>query len=296
MKYLIYRLLWHIAPLFKKGLFIHFDLEINNSCNQRCIFCWHSRDDRGFVIDDMFSNTVFFNIQKARQMGARSIKFNLRGEPLLNKKLLHYVVYAKKLGYVDIMINTNGVLLDIETFRELEIAGLTTCIISVDSFDEETYCMLHGVDSRHFRTLQANLLKLRIHKQNSRNSKCKIIFNIHRNKLNQFEDFSGMVPLFYPIKLKIRNTMNRKGRHISLDKPRKRKKHCPHMKRRLTMLTSGKVYPCCIAYDEPEDIELVEGFLADKWDSEKRLILLDNYAKGLYTETCKNCTSRDIYK
>lgn len=288
LKYLYYRILWNLAPYLPYGKIVHIDIELNNNCNQKCLSCWHNGKPP-FKIeyqDEILAKQVLFDSKKS---GVKSVKFNLRGEPLLSPILLDCIRKAKELNYTDIMINTNGTLLTRETILELNEAGLTTLIISVDSFVKETYCKIHNCQSIDFNKLMVVLMDIEeFYKRKLLNFKTKL--NFHVNKYNEGENFfksgSRFSENMFPV---IRYTQNRHGEKISVDtKKKKRKKVCPHMMRRITVLSNIKVYPCCVCYDEPEDIRLNS--------VTKRRELIDNYKKGIYTESCKNCTSGDIYK
>jgi radical SAM protein with 4Fe4S-binding SPASM domain len=295
IKYLYYRFLWHLAPFYSYGRFVHVDIEINNNCNQKCIFCFHSKKKLPFKIESMPTSEVFKNIQQAYWLGAKSLKFNLRGEPLINKNICDYIRFADSLGFTDIMLNTNGVLLDTNKVIDLQRAGLTTCIISVDSLKKDNYCKLHGVNVSHFEQLVNNLFVIqKLLKTKSLNF--KVICNFHINEINENEDFEMYKKELFPLEINIRYTQNRDGKHISIDNKTKiRKTYCPHMLRRLTILTDGNIYPCCVCYESPTDIKLDRHNLKRSWTGHKRKTLIDNYRKGIYTESCKNCTSADIY-
>jgi len=291
LKYYIYRFKWHIAPYFKYGLLTHLDIELNTSCNQKCISCWHSDKKKKPIAINIKRNKIYHTLLGGSLVGIKSVKFNLRGEPLLSKDLLFAIKSASKLGYIDIMINTNGVLLTKEKAIELENAGLTTCIISVDSLSPTTYSKLHGCDYVEYTNLMSNLKYLGKYKKSGLIS-FKIKLNFHVNQVNKRENFKRYKEIF-PFDIVIRHTENREGENISINRERKRKKSCPHMKRRITMTADGNIYPCCVCYNEPQDIYLAKDF---KTALSIRKSLIDNYKKGCLTATCLNCTSGDIYK
>ena len=292
MKYIWYRLLWNLAPFLPKGKLLHLDLELNTACNQSCLSCWHNK---GFKNETMLIKDAYDHLEWGAKIGLKSVKFNLRGEPLLCNYLKNIVSYAKFLGYVDIMINTNGILLDKVKILELNKAGLTKCIISVDSYDRDTYCTLHNCTETHFKALQENLHTL----YEMRNDlKFKVILNFHINKMN-LSELPKIVAQLYSktFKCVVRFTEKRKGKDIALKKkPRIRKKSCPHMKRRITITSNGKFYPCCVCYDEPKDILLNEYMNTDENIIANRDYLIERYSRGLFGETCKSCTSGDIWE
>lgn len=288
MKY--YRLIWNLASFLPHGKVIHLDLEINNTCNQSCIMCWHNGVPL-FKKQVMKTNVAMKALKKYRDAGCMSVKLNLRGEPLMHPRLRDLVKFANQLGYVDIMINTNGVLLTKEMMKDLDDAGLTTCIISLDSFDVANYCQIHDCKMSEYETLLANIAGI----ANIKNLQCKVKLNYHVNKINKGEqrpaEYAGF-PVVY------RTTMPRESKNIStfivnkanevIKATRLRKRKCPHMMRRVAVLVNGKEYPCCVCYKEPEDIRL-------KHDG-TRNYLIRNYKKNILEESCVECTSQDIYK
>lgn len=297
LSYLLYRFKWHIAPYLPTGKLIHLDLELNNNCNQSCISCWHSQEQLPFKIQHMNINRAYGYLLEGRELGALSVKYNFRGEPLLYKYSLELLIMrAKDLGYVDTMINTNGVFLTKDRIMSLSEAGLDTCIISVDSLDKKTYNKIHNCGrKKDYDKLVKNLSQI-ANLLHNKKIKTKVKLNFHINEYNRAENLEGNS--FYRSLIKVmkpvfRYTENRKGQDISIERDRKRKKKCPHMYRRLTVLANGKIYPCCLCYDEPEDIKMLGDLpLSD----ECRRALIRYYKKGVLNDSCKNCKSGDLYK
>ena len=116
------------------------------------------------------------------------------------------------------------------------------------------------------------------------------------NRVNKDDSLKIYEKKYKMFKINIKNTMKRHGQDITIKKEKnKRKKKCPHMMRRLAVLSNGSVYPCCVCYEEPEDIFL--GRYPDLdlcLESKKGMI--KKYKKGEYLESCKNCTSQEVYK
>ena len=80
------------------------DLKIGFQCNNRCLFCVQG-DKR-----DIFPNKSDGEVREILKKNAcdcRGVVFT-GGEPTISESLVSWVKYAKKLGYQDIMIQTNG--------------------------------------------------------------------------------------------------------------------------------------------------------------------------------------------
>lgn len=143
-KYWDYRERWENDPKNRalRDFPIHLDIEATNACNLRCVMCTRTE----LVEKKEFWKVQAFDIEKYKQLidqgiqhGLCSIKYNYLGEPLLNPRLIEMIEYAKERGIVDVMFNTNAVLLNEETSRKLINSGLDKLFFSFDSADPEQY-------------------------------------------------------------------------------------------------------------------------------------------------------------
>ncbi len=113
------------------------DLELAAICDLACPYCYRQT----YVTPDkvMPKKLAFELIDQASDMGIPSIKFNWRGEPLLNPFIHEIIAYAKKKGIIDTMINTNATQLTREMSIKLIDAGLDHIIFSFDGGTKKTY-------------------------------------------------------------------------------------------------------------------------------------------------------------
>jgi radical SAM protein with 4Fe4S-binding SPASM domain len=136
-EYKEYRKKWHDWPVTGHvGDYpLHIDLEVTNRCNLRCPFCV-----REFMegLGDMTMKTAVTVIEECNG-NVPSIKFNWRGEPTLNENLPLLIELAKRNGFIETAINTNGTKIDRTMMRRLCDAGLDRLIFSIDSHTKENY-------------------------------------------------------------------------------------------------------------------------------------------------------------
>lgn len=136
-EYKEYRKKWHDWPVTGNvGKFpLHIDLEVTNRCNLKCPFCV-----REFMegLGDMTMKTATSVIEECNDK-VPSIKFNWRGEPTLYEHLPWLIELAKRSGFIETAINTNGTLMDGTMTRRLCNAGLDRIIFSIDSYTKENY-------------------------------------------------------------------------------------------------------------------------------------------------------------
>jgi MoaA/NifB/PqqE/SkfB family radical SAM enzyme len=113
------------------------DLELASICDLACPHCF-----RQFIPtpDKIMDKKLAFKlIDEASLLGVPSMKFNWRGEPLLNPSTSEIINYAKKKGIVETIINTNATVLDIKTAKKIINSGLDTLIYSFDGGTKSSY-------------------------------------------------------------------------------------------------------------------------------------------------------------
>tara|TARA_B100000989_G_C19531090_1_gene469921 strand:- start:4611 stop:5972 length:1362 start_codon:yes stop_codon:yes gene_type:complete len=133
------------------------DLELAAICDLACPYCFRQT----YVTPDkvMPSELAFDLIDQASEMGIPSIKFNWRGEPLLNPKIPEIIRYAKNKGILDTMINTNATRLSKDLAKKLIKAGIDQIIFSFDGGTKETYekNRIGRFSKNYFENVYANI-------------------------------------------------------------------------------------------------------------------------------------------
>jgi len=139
-----YRRLWDEVPRQKRelGFPIHLDIETTNVCNLKCPMCPRTvmieREDfsqLGRMSRDQYASII----DQGAAHGAKSIKLNYLGEPLVHEDVVWQVRYAKEKGFIDIMMNTNATALTKKMGRELLEAGLDNMFVSFDAISPDLF-------------------------------------------------------------------------------------------------------------------------------------------------------------
>jgi len=115
-------------------------MELTNYCNLRCSMCAHQYMTRNQgQMDKQLAMKVLDEIAVVNR-NAR-VWMNGYGESLIIRKAVLYevIAYAKEKGIRDVVLNSNGILLDEEAARCLVHAGLDQIFIGIDSCTPETY-------------------------------------------------------------------------------------------------------------------------------------------------------------
>ncbi|AKF03235.1 radical SAM protein [Sandaracinus amylolyticus] len=118
-------------------------------CNQTCTFCELADMDVDLSKDD-----VRAALDAARARGSTRVILT-GGEPTLSRDLVDHVRYARSIGFEEIELQTNAVLLDKPgAARALADAGLTSAQVSLHGPDSAISDRLTAAPGTHARTLR----------------------------------------------------------------------------------------------------------------------------------------------
>lgn len=129
-----------VGPLVDRYSRVHDDLRISvtDRCNLRCVYCM---PEVGMTFQPREALLTFEEIERvatvAYEMGVSSLRLT-GGEPLVRKNLVSLVSRLSAIGFKDLAMTTNGMLLSpvIQSFAD---AGLKRVNISCDSLREERF-------------------------------------------------------------------------------------------------------------------------------------------------------------
>jgi len=132
-KYVSYEMELETAPTFPDRVYV----ESTNVCNLDCIMCptgLHiDTRPKGYMEWDLYT-TIIDEIAPF----AEAVVLHSWGEPLLHKRILDMIHYAKERG-LWVETSTNATRLDEETARKLIESGLDRIYLSMDGLTKETY-------------------------------------------------------------------------------------------------------------------------------------------------------------
>jgi len=112
------------------------ELIVHYRCNARCTVCVASTLDQSRV---MAPSEAIDYMRRARADGARKLVFG-GGEPTLHSGLPELIAAASALGFEDIEVHTNGLLLaSVDRAHALAEAGLSTVVISLKGHIARTH-------------------------------------------------------------------------------------------------------------------------------------------------------------
>lgn len=129
-------------------------LRVTENCNSRCITCnaWKNRYD-----DELTTEEMRDILRQCRDCGIDGVRLT-GGEPLVRTDIADIVRECDSLGFRDIYIGTNGLLLE-EKAEELIENGVTHFGVSIDGIGK-TNDVIRGVSDAYKRSVEGiNLVK-----------------------------------------------------------------------------------------------------------------------------------------
>jgi radical SAM protein with 4Fe4S-binding SPASM domain len=235
-------------------------------------------------------------IDEGVKNGLSSLKYNYLGEPTLNPRLLDMVRYAKQAGVLDVMFNTNAMLLTEELSRGLIEAGLDKLFFSFDSPYPEQYEEIR-VGAR-FETALGHIRRFHQIREElgSLTPFTRVSIVKMRDNEEQWEDFRS---LFEPIVDAVayvdyleHNGQHNKERTLVLLGSGKNKFCCPQLWQRMFVHPDGVATVCCI--DSARELQVGNVFeksVKEIWLGEEYQKLRNLHAAGRSNEipACARC-------
>lgn len=111
------------------------DLHVTNRCTTSCEYCCFSSNR--LALDELSTEEFKNVISQAYELGCKHLHFT-GGEPLVRKDIIELISFAAERK-MDIRMQTNGMLLDVNTAIALKNAGLNSIMISLDSSSSEIH-------------------------------------------------------------------------------------------------------------------------------------------------------------
>jgi radical SAM protein with 4Fe4S-binding SPASM domain len=309
-----YRQIWERAVSFKEKVAypLHIDFEISFMCNLKCQMCVmglpeEERSRYGGPGKKLKFETFKAIVDEGVPRGLKSVGFNGINEPLLQKDIAKWIEYAKDNGVLDIMFNTNGLLLDEDVSESLIKSGLTRIMISMDAATSQTYKKVrrsgdYNIARRNLEKFIDIKKKLKKVLPMVRVSFIKMSNNVHEQK--QFMelwqdkvDFFSIQRYGNPLVKGEKYFNDFEQLHIEKEIEKISFK-CPQPWVRLMIRYNGDINPCCGLHGHKLIVgNVYEDNIEDVWRSQKMNILRKIHKHGEYKENeiCSLCAASAKY-
>jgi len=135
-------------------------MEVTTKCNYSCIICPREKLTRKIETMSLGLFKYLFDKINSESSQYNTLTFPGLGEPLLDETLDDKIIYAKKHNYTVLML-TNGSLLTVDRFKQLESIGMDSIRVSIYGNSSESYNAVHGTkDMDLFKEIKSNLTEI----------------------------------------------------------------------------------------------------------------------------------------
>lgn len=272
-------------------------LEQTYRCNLHCPSCIQGsevRDEFDTGISHMSRQLFHTVVLEGEKHNCPSISMHSIDEPLLVKDLPKRVAYAKKHGFMDILMSTNATRLRQYRIIKLIESGITHMMISIDAATEETYDKVRPSGS--FQDCLNAIDFIREYRKENKTCLPIIRASFARNRLNEHETqmfierFSGLVDYVDIQSFQTYRQIN--SRLIPKGATPLGGFRCSEVWRKLVIRANGDVIPCCSFYC----YEVLLGNLSHStlhgiFNSPRMKRMRHDLSVGIYpTSACKDCS------
>lgn len=124
-------------------------IDVTNRCNLVCPICFANAAATGSVYEPAPEQVLSMlrNLRSHRALAAPAVQFS-GGEPTLREDLPELIRMAKRAGFQNVQVNTNGIRLaeSPDYIRTLMSAGLDTVYLQFDGLTADVYAYTRGRD------------------------------------------------------------------------------------------------------------------------------------------------------
>jgi len=271
---------------------IHMDIEITNYCNLLCTMCPRTVQIKEGTfgklqhIDlDLFKRLI----TEGSENGLCSVKFNYLGEPLMHPNVIEMVKFCKDKGIIDVIFNTNAVLLDEKMSNGLLDAGIDGLFISFDSNDKEKYESIR-IGAKYDKVVEnvKQFSEIRNSNENYWKTQIRVSKVLFPEETDQ--DISAFIDMW-------KDKVDAVGFGTLMDDNSEieysSSYRCDQPWQRMFVRQDGVAFPCCRDYRKSYVVgDVNRENVKDIWQNDFYKRLRDAHATGRYNQIdiCKNCT------
>jgi hypothetical protein len=213
-------------------------------------------------------------LDKAKEIGIKSVKFNWRGEALLYPDLVRVVEYAKKLGFVDLMLNTRlpeSKFLTLTTIANL----INTLKISLDNIKGAKKDVFPQIS--FLKTFRRVVIQRRITKDSE--------------SLASFrEGLKSKIGNLKNIKIIQGEALERNKEKVFFQRRGKVRVYCGQPARRIVVGADERIRNCCCHYAQDGSSSIENAMVSRK-------IYINHLRRKNYNMAgCHNCVSKEGWK
>ena len=279
-------------------------LELVNRCNLECVMCYQGfrNDSKKYTLSDEDLVNLFKDYKKNK---LNSLLISI-SEPLLYKNIEKVFDLAKDADIMDILLFTNGTLLNEKNSLKILNSSVTRLFVSIDAVTTEAYDKVRVPVSKKYsderiKKLESNIknfIKLR----DDRNMKFPLVrtsFVALKENESEIESFTDKwVNIVDSVEVQKEVSINaysdikkyNQAELFEYANKSKKKYECRQPWTTLGVYSDGSVTPCCNTFGRNVPIgNIKENSVSDIWRSKKIEEVRLGFEKNTPCNGCKIC-------
>ena len=261
-------------------------------CNLKCSMCPHVNMKRkmGFMKWELYEkiiNEISLNKKDVR------IWMTFFGEGFIIKNIDEYVKYAKDKGLKDVVMNSNGNLINEKNAKKIISAGLDTLYVGIDAFTQETYSKFRVGGDLEAVVKNVIMYKEMLSRYGNKNQKIfvqYVVMEENKKELDSFIEFWKE----RDISIKIRPMVSWGGKvnANNLKNEHNDRLPCFWAMNTINIADDGKVCLCSVDLDCAVEMgDINKQTIKEVWNTSLKEFR-DKHINGRFNELpefCKNC-------
>lgn len=259
--------------------------ELIDACNINCLHCVRSIS-KGTKIKlgfDLFKKTI----EEGSKYGLPAIKLGF-GEPFLVREIFEMIEFAHKQGVMDIIVTTNGTLINEANIEKIIQSHITFLRISLDASSKDTYAKIRGGSLPEIE----KALDLLMNKRAERKSKVPIVrlsFVVMPENEHEVESFRNKWIDKVDF-IDFQNLIDIKFFNDEKMEPVETNVLCSYPWQMVAVMSNGDVRACCSWFGKNLAIGNIKvNTIKESWDSLKMNGLRKQIASFIYKDECAKC-------
>jgi spiro-SPASM protein len=273
---------------------VYYGIEISRHCNFACVMCPNTKyeaNQKGNMSFELFQKII-----DEISPFAKIIKLHWIGEPLINKKIVQMIRYARKKTTAKLFMSTNGSLLKGKLLEDIRTSGLDKIIFSLDGNSKDIFEKIR-LNSNFDEVLEnVNNFVDAVEKKGGPHCEVKIIqFSSNQSEIDRFKrrwdrykktivhvmwlsTWGGQLP-----------ELNNLSQHLSPYNSSKRSV-CADLWFKMQIDWSGEVALCCWDWAGTASLgNVLNTSVQEIWNGDEIIKKRESQVRQEYQGICSNC-------
>ena len=262
-------------------------IEATDSCNYKCKMCYRKNNPN--TSTRLGYKKIISIIDEGSKYQLPSLAFGGGAdEPFMEKKIMKILEYAIENGIMDILLTSNGSLIDNACIEKIVALGISRIQISLDASSQGVYTKIRG---GHLATIEEMIrycheLKLQ---KNAIFPIIRLSFVIQDENKHEMEAFLNKWKNIAD-KIDFQHLIDYQA-NANLEREESKRLFCAEPWQRVNIWADGTITPCCTFFSKHFKLGNIHGTsIFEAWTNPVIQELRNRLVSGDFPRACINCS------